>query len=134
MLRLNEGAFDARFSASWINALNSALVVGCGNSLIVWLSSVAVFTPLLVMVLPAYLMLSPFVISLAETLKVDVVACHQCGLEAGFQRRVVRSVDEDLIPVVGSPSETLCDGVFCLSPGLLRYFEASGCNEVSVTA
>ena len=67
MLRLKDGAFDARFSASWMNPLNSALVVGCGNSLIAWLSSVLVSAPLLLMVFPAYLMLSPLLISLAET-------------------------------------------------------------------
>ena len=67
MLRLMEGAFDARFSASWMNPLSSILAVGWGNSLIAWLSSLLVSAPLVVMDYPVYLMLSPLLISLVET-------------------------------------------------------------------
>ena len=46
---------------------------------------------------------------------VDVIASSQCGPKAGVQRWVIRSVDEDLISVVGRPSETL-PLLWCLLP------------------
>ena len=67
VLHLNDGSLLASCSASWINPLNSLLVVGLGNSVSAWVSSLFSSAPSLVIVFPAYWTVSPAVMLFCQT-------------------------------------------------------------------